>query len=91
MAAPEQQLPDMPAHHQAVVARFVAACQADERVLAAFLGGSYAAGTADARSDLDLYAIISDVRLRQLHCRAPSIHRAARRAVFPGRRAQPRR
>jgi lincosamide nucleotidyltransferase len=50
----------MPAHHQAVVARFVAACQADERVLAAFLGGSYAAGTADARSDLDLYVITSD-------------------------------
>lgn len=60
MTAPEQDLPDMPAPHQTVVARFVAACRSDARVLAAFLGGSYAAGTADARSDLDLYAIISD-------------------------------
>jgi hypothetical protein len=27
-------------HHQVVINRFVAACQADERVMAAFLGGS---------------------------------------------------
>jgi hypothetical protein len=47
-------------HHQAVVDRFVAACQADERVLAAFLGGSYARGAADAFSDLDLYLITTD-------------------------------
>lgn len=40
--------------------RFVAACQADERVVAAFLGGSYARGTADAYSDLDLALITTD-------------------------------
>jgi predicted nucleotidyltransferase len=40
--------------------RFVAACQADERVVAAFLGGSYARGTADAYSDLDLSLIATD-------------------------------
>ena len=40
--------------------RFVAACQADERVVAAFLGGSYARGTADAYSDLDLCLITTD-------------------------------
>lgn len=57
MDAPERRLS---VHHQAVVARFVAACQADERVIAAFLGGSYAAGTADAHSDLDLYVVMSD-------------------------------
>jgi lincosamide nucleotidyltransferase len=57
MGAPQRH---MPTHHQTVVARFVAACQADERVIAAFLGGSYAAGTADAYSDLDLYVITSD-------------------------------
>lgn len=57
MGAPQRHLP---AHHQTVVARFVAACQADERVIAAFLGGSYAAGTPDAHSDLDLYVITSD-------------------------------
>jgi predicted nucleotidyltransferase len=40
--------------------RFVAACREDERVMAAFLGGSYARGTADAHSDLDLYVITTD-------------------------------
>src|SRR5262245_3029305 len=39
MNAPEIQ---PPLHHQIVTNRFVAACQADERVVAAFLGGSYA-------------------------------------------------
>jgi lincosamide nucleotidyltransferase len=43
-----------------VVDRFLAACQADDRVVAAFLGGSYASGTADAYSDLELYVITTD-------------------------------
>jgi predicted nucleotidyltransferase len=47
-------------HHQSFINRFVAACQADERVVAAFLGGSYVKGTADAYSDLDLSLITSD-------------------------------
>ena len=50
----------IPQRHQIIVNRFVAACQADERVVAAFLGGSYARGTADAYSDLDLYLITTD-------------------------------
>ncbi len=50
----------MPQNHQVVVNRFVAACQADERVVAAFLGGSYARGATDAYSDLDLYLITTD-------------------------------
>jgi predicted nucleotidyltransferase len=50
----------MPPHHQAVMDRFVAACRADERVVAAWLGGSYAGGTADALSDLDLGLITTD-------------------------------
>ena len=49
-----------PHHHQVVMNRFVAACQADERVVAAFLGGSYARGTADAYSDLDLCLVTTD-------------------------------
>ncbi len=44
----------MPHNHQVVMNRFVAIYQADERVVAAFLGGSYARGAADAYSDLDL-------------------------------------
>jgi hypothetical protein len=50
----------MPHHHQVVMNRFGTACQADERVVAAFLGGSYATGTTDAYSDLDLFLITTD-------------------------------
>lgn len=57
MAVQETELPH---HLQVVVDRFVAACQADERVVAAFLAGSYARGAADAYSDLDLCVITSD-------------------------------
>ena len=49
-----------PSNHQVAIDRFVATCQADERVVAAFLGGSYARGTADEYSDLDLYLITTD-------------------------------
>ena len=35
-------------------------CQADDRVVAAVLGGSYASGQADAFSDLDLAVITTD-------------------------------
>jgi predicted nucleotidyltransferase len=50
----------MQPHHQATLERFVAVCQEDERAVAAFLGGSYARGTADVHSDLDLYVITTD-------------------------------
>ena len=49
-----------PSHHQVIMNRFVAACQADARVVAATLYGSYASGTADAYSDLDLGLITTD-------------------------------
>jgi hypothetical protein len=57
MDAQELQLPQ---HYQVVMNRFVAAGLADERVVAAFLGGSYARGTADEYSDLDFGLIITD-------------------------------
>jgi predicted nucleotidyltransferase len=50
----------LPANYQEVVDRFVAVCQADERIVAAFLGGSYAQDKADKYSDLDLYFITTD-------------------------------
>ncbi len=56
----DSQVIQQPHNHQVVMNRFVAACQADERVVAAFLGGSYARGTADAYSDLDLGLITTD-------------------------------
>jgi hypothetical protein len=46
------------ANHQAVLERFIDACRADSRVVAAFLGGSQVTGLADAYSDLDLYLIV---------------------------------
>ena len=57
MSVPELHLSE---RHQAIADRFVAACRADARVVAAFLGGSYARGVADAQSDLDLYLITTD-------------------------------
>ena len=47
-------------NHRAFVERFVKACQADDRILAAFLGGSNAKGYADAYSDTDLCVITTD-------------------------------
>lgn len=55
----------LPNHHQKFVDRFSAVCQADERVLAAFLGGSYGKGRADAFSDLDLTLITTDATYEQ--------------------------
>jgi predicted nucleotidyltransferase len=52
--------PKLPPNHQAVVDKFVNACQADERIVAAFLVGSYVKGKADKYSDLDLYVITTD-------------------------------
>ena len=47
-------------NHQMVLDRFITSCENDERVVAAFIGGSYARGQADAYSDLDLYLITTD-------------------------------
>lgn len=49
-----------PERHGAVIDRFAAACRADERILAAFIGGSLARGAADEFSDLDLYIVTTD-------------------------------
>lgn len=62
MGTQKLQLPD---DHRDFIARFTAACQADERVLAAFLGGSYAKGKADAFSDLDLTLLTTDAAFEQ--------------------------
>ena len=45
---------------QAIVELFVKACEKDKRVVAAFLGGSFAAGKADEWSDLDIYVVTTD-------------------------------
>lgn len=51
---------DLPHNHQHTVNRFKEVCLADERIVAAFLGGSYAAGKADSHSDLDFGLITTD-------------------------------
>lgn len=51
---------DLPEHHQLVVDRFVATCQADERVGAASVSSFYAKGTADTYSDLDFGLVLAD-------------------------------
>jgi Nucleotidyltransferase domain len=56
----EDATPGAPDPRRDTVARFAAACAADALVIAAFLGGSFAAGTADAFSDLDLYVVTED-------------------------------
>jgi predicted nucleotidyltransferase len=46
--------------HDTVMERFVTLCSADERIVAAFLGGSHARAEADEFSDLDLCLITTD-------------------------------
>jgi hypothetical protein len=53
-------MPTVSGSAEAAIERFAAACRADERVVAAFLGGSYARGAADEHSDGDLYAVVAD-------------------------------
>ncbi len=50
----------MKPNHHIVLRHFVAACQANVDIVAAFLAGSYATGQADGYSDLDLCVITTD-------------------------------
>jgi Streptomycin adenylyltransferase len=52
--------PSLSPNHQTLIDRFISACQADHRIVAAFLGGSYASGQADAWSDIDLGLVTTD-------------------------------
>jgi predicted nucleotidyltransferase len=53
-------MPSPARDYQQVIERFTSACEADERVVAAFVAGSVARGSADAYSDLDLCLVTSD-------------------------------
>jgi predicted nucleotidyltransferase len=52
-------------YHAGLIEKFADACRRDDRVVAAFLGGSLASGTADAHSDLDLYLITREDAYKQ--------------------------
>ena len=69
-------------NHKAFVERFVNACQADDRVVAAFLGGSHAKGYADAFSDLDLCLIMTDVSFEDFFKERESFLRSLGDLVF---------
>ena len=47
-------------NHQMIMDRFVKTCEADERIVAVLLVGSYIKGEPDEHSDLDLYIITTE-------------------------------
>jgi predicted nucleotidyltransferase len=73
---------EQPQNHQVVMNRFVAACQADERVVAATLYGSKARGAADAYSDLDLGLITTDEAYEDLNASREAFLRLLGELVF---------
>ena len=68
--------------HEAFVKRFVEACQADDRVLAACLIGSYAKGKADQFSDIDLMVIANDSAYDEFYKQRGSFLRSLGDLVF---------
>jgi len=72
----------LPLDHQTVIDRFVTACYADDRIVAAFLGGSYAREAADAYSDVDLYLITTDEAFNSLCDQRRAFVQLLGKAVF---------
>ena len=67
---------------QTVLQRFTEACEQDERVVAAFLGGSFARGSADEWSDLDIYAITADEEYEAFYGKRMAFMRKLGEPVF---------
>jgi hypothetical protein len=65
-----------------VVSRFVEACSADDRIVAAFLYGSRASGEADEYSDLDLCVIARDDALENVMAERAAFVRQLGEPVF---------
>jgi hypothetical protein len=57
---PARTLPELAAKRDAVLSRIIALIEADERVVAAWLTGSFGRGEDDAWSDVDLHLAIDD-------------------------------
>ena len=66
----------------AAVARFQRSCQGDQHVVAAFLGGSLATGTADDVSDVDIYAITRESDYPSFFARREAFVQSWARPVF---------
>ena len=69
-------------NQNAFVERFVSACAADERIVAAFLGGSYAKGYSDAYSDVDLCLITTDQSFQEFCSQREAFLRSLGDLVF---------
>ena len=69
-------------NQQAFIERFTQACGADERVVAAFLGGSNVKGKADQHSDLDLCVITTADSLDDFYSRRESFLQSLGQLVF---------
>jgi predicted nucleotidyltransferase len=72
----------LPENYQSILDRFVAVCQTDARVVAAFLGGSFARGAGDAYSDLDLNVIIADAAYDDFFAERAAFTRQLGKPVF---------
>ena len=66
----------------AAVTRFQRSCQRDQHVVAAFLGGSLAAGTADDASDVDIYAVTRECDYVAFFARRQAFVESWARPVF---------
>src|SRR5215216_7960206 len=71
----------LPNHHE-FVTRFLEACESDDRVVAAFLGGSNAKGSADAFSDLDICVITTDAAFDEFSSQRESFLQSLGNLVF---------
>jgi predicted nucleotidyltransferase len=76
-----QDLPLRP-NQRAFIERFVNACQADDRLVAAFLGGSTVKGDADAYSDVDLSVITTDAAFEEFCKECDAFLRSLGELVF---------
>lgn len=73
---------DAESRREALIVRFEAACTDDERIIAAFVGGSVARGTADDHSDLDLCVVTTDDGFDDVFTERASIVGALGRPLF---------
>jgi predicted nucleotidyltransferase len=69
-------------NHEAFVERFARACEADERVVAAFVGGSNVKGKADQFSDIDLTVVTTDAACEEFLNNRESFLRSLGELVF---------
>ncbi len=67
---------------EALLTRFVQVCRADDRIVAAFLGGSVARGQADGYSDLDLCIVVADDAYDEVVAGRPEFVRRLGEPVF---------